>query len=114
MGSSNYNGFKADDKLTRKEDFHAWKTTLDLMLEDQDVMDYVQGKIQEPPSSTPAATKTKYKKGEIKAKLMIRDSIHKSLVAYISELGTSKEMYDKLVNMSRPTMRIKSYSSRIN
>ena len=33
------------------------------------------------------------------SKLMIRDSIHKSLVAYISELGTSKEMYDKLVNM---------------
>ena len=99
MGTSNYNGFKADDKLTGKEDFHAWKMTLDLMLEDQDVMDYVQGKIQEPPSTAPAATKSKYKKGEIKAKLMIRDSIHKSLVAYISELGTSKEMYDKLVNM---------------
>ena len=30
---------------------------------------------------------------------MIRDSIHKSLVAYISEVGTSKEMYDKLVHM---------------
>ena len=36
---------------------------------------------------------------EIKEKLIIRDSIHKSLVAYISELRTSKEMYDKLVNM---------------
>ena len=30
---------------------------------------------------------------------MIRDSIHKSLLAYIFEFGTSKEMYDKLVNM---------------
>ena len=58
-----------------------------------------KGKIQEPPSTAPAATKSKYKKGEIKAKLMIRDTIHNSLVAYISELGTSKEMYDKLVNM---------------
>ena len=47
MGTSNYNGFKADDKLTGKVDFHAWKMTLDLDLEDQDVMDYVQGKIQE-------------------------------------------------------------------
>ena len=99
MGTSNYNGFKVDDKLTRKEAFHAWKMTLDLMLEDQDVMDYVQGKIQEPPCTAPAATKSKYKKGEIKAKLMIQDSIHKSLVAYISELHTSEEMYDKLVNM---------------
>ena len=43
MGTSNYNGFKIDDKLTGKEDFHARKMTLDLMLEDQDVMDYVQG-----------------------------------------------------------------------
>ena len=60
-------------------------------------MDYVQGKIQELPSATTIAAKTKYKKEEIKAKLMIRESIHKSLVAYISELGTSKEMYDKLV-----------------
>ena len=84
------------------------------MLEDQDVMDYVQGKIQELPSTAPAATKSKYKKGEIKAKLMIMDSIHKSLVAHISKLGTSKEMYDKLVNMFKAKMQIKSFSSRTN
>ena len=30
---------------------------------------------------------------------MIRESIHKILVAYISDLGTSKEMYDKLIFM---------------
>ena len=75
--------------------------SLDLTLEDQDVMDYVQGKINEPPSNAPVATKTNYKKGEVKAKKIIRDSIHKHLVAYISELGTSKEMYDKLVSMFR-------------
>ena len=43
----------------------------------------------------------KYRKGEIKVKMIIMDSIHKHLVAYISELGTSKEMYDKLVSMIR-------------
>ena len=58
--------------------------SLDLTLEEQDVMDYVQGKILEPPSNAPAATKTKYKKGEVIAKKIIRDSIHKNLVAYIS------------------------------
>ena len=41
MGTSNYNGFKTNDKFTGKADFHAWKMLLDLMLEDQDVMDYV-------------------------------------------------------------------------
>ena len=70
-------------------------------LEDDDVMDYVQGKINEPPSNAPTTTKTKYKKGEIKAKKIIRESIHKPLAVYISELGTSKEMYDKLVSMFR-------------
>ena len=67
--------------MTRKDDLHAWKMILDLKLEDQDVMDYVQGKIQEPPSTATVAAKTKYMKGEINAKLMIRDSIHKSLVS---------------------------------
>ena len=58
MGSTSYS-FKEEDKLTGKDDFHAWKMILDLKLEDQDVMDYVQGKIQEPPSTATVATKTK-------------------------------------------------------
>ena len=101
MASSTYTGFKFDDKLTDKSDYHAWKMSLDLALEDPDVMDYVQGNIQEPPSNAVAVTKTKYRKGEIKAKMIIRDSIHKHLLAYISELNTSKEIYDKLVSMFR-------------
>ena len=41
MASSTYKGFKVDDKLTDKFDYHAWNMSLDLVLEDQDVMDYV-------------------------------------------------------------------------
>ena len=99
MTSSTYKGFKANDKFTDKFDYHAWQMSLDLALQDQDVMDNVQGNVQEPPSNAVAATKTKYRKGEIKSKMIIRDSIHKHLVAYIFELKTSKEMYDKLVSM---------------
>ena len=44
-------------------------------------------------------TKNKYTKGEVKAKKIIRDSIDKHLVAYIPDLNTSKEIYDKLVSM---------------
>ena len=43
--SSTIYGFKEDDKLTRRDDFHAWKMILDLKLEDHDLMDYVLGKI---------------------------------------------------------------------
>lgn len=38
-------------------------------------------------------------KGEVKAKKIIIGSIQKHLVAYIYDLGTSKEMYNKLVGM---------------
>lgn len=50
-------------------------------------------------SNALAVAKTKYKKGEVKAKRIITDSIQKHLVAYIFDLGISKEMYDKLVGM---------------
>ena len=59
------------------------------------------GKINEPPSNALTATKTKYRKWEVKVNMIIKDSIHKHLVVYIFELGTSKEMYDKLVSMFR-------------
>lgn len=72
---------------------------LDLTLEEHDAMDYVQGNNVEPSSNASASAKKKYKKGEVKAKKINRDSINKHLVAYISDLGTSKEMYDKLVSM---------------
>ena len=65
MGSTNY-GFKEDDKLIGKDDFHAWKMILDLKLEDQDVMEYVQGKIQEPPSTTTASAKKITRRGRSK------------------------------------------------
>ena len=66
MASSSY--FKSNDKLNDKFDYHTWKMSLEFTLEEQDVMDYVQGKIIEPPSSVPAFAKTKYKKGEVKEK----------------------------------------------
>ena len=97
MGSSSY--FLIEDKLHDKSDYHGWKMSLDLTLEEKEVMDYLQGKIPEPPSNASAATKTKYNRAEVKAKKIIRDSIDKHLVTYISELKTSKEIYDKLVNM---------------
>ena len=97
MGSSSY--FLAEGKLHDKCDYHGWKMSLDLTSEEKEVMDYVQGKIPEPPSNALAAAKAKYNRVEIKAKKIIKDSIYKHLVAYISELKTSKETYDRLVGM---------------
>jgi len=45
------------------------------------------------------AAKSKWSKGEVKAKKIIRDSIDKRLLAYVPELITSKEIYDRLVSL---------------
>eukprot|EP00253_Pinus_taeda_P001640 PITA_01640 len=97
MGSSSH--FSAEGKLCEKSDYHGWKMSLDLTLEEQEVLDYEKCKIPETPSKAPTATKNQYTKGEIKAKKIIRDSIDKCLVAYIFDLNTSKEIYARLVSM---------------
>lgn len=100
-------------KLNDKSDYHAWKMSLDLTLEEQNAMDYLQGNITEPPSNALAAAKKKNKKGEVQAKKIIRDSINKQLVAYISDFNTSKEMYDiGWLACSKLAMQTKSSFSR--
>jgi len=47
--------FKSKDKLKDKSDYHAWKMYLDLTLEENDAMDYVKGRVVEPPSNAPTA-----------------------------------------------------------
>lgn len=94
MATTSY--LKFEDKLEEKYDYHAWNMTLDLTLEEHDAMDYVEGRVVEPPSNAPTAAKRKYKKGEVKAKRIIIDSIQKHLVAYNYYFGTSKDKYDKM------------------
>lgn len=112
MGSSSY--FLVEDKLHDKSDYHGWKISLDLTLEEKEVMDYVQVKIPEPPSNAPDAAKTKYNRAEVKAKKIIRDSIDKHLVAYISELKTFEEIYDRLVSVFKVSNANQFYFSRIS
>jgi len=97
MGSLTH--FPAEDKLREKFDYHGWKMSLDLTLEEQEVLDHVRGGVVDPPSNASAAARNKWTKGEVKAKKIIRDIIDKPLVAYVSELNTAKEIYDRLVSL---------------
>ena len=91
--------FPAEDKLREKADYHRWKMSIDLTLGDQGALDDVRGNIVEPLSNAPSVARNKWKNGEIKAKKIIWDSIDKHLVAYIFELDTSKEIYNRLVSL---------------
>ena len=53
MGSSTL--FPTEDKLREKVDYHGWKMSIDLTLENQGVLDHVRGNIVEPPSNASAA-----------------------------------------------------------
>ena len=66
MGSSSH--FPTEDKLREKSDYHGWKMSLDLTLEEQEVLDYVKGKISEPPSNASATAWNKWKTEEVKIK----------------------------------------------
>lgn len=70
-----------------------------MKLDENDVLEYVEGKVPRLPENASAATKAKYKKCEIKAKKIIIDSLRDHLIVYISKLKKSKEMYDKLVGI---------------
>ena len=64
MGSSTL--FPAEDKLHEKDDYHAWKMSIDLTLEDPGVLDHVRGNIVEPPSNASTAAWNKWKTEEFK------------------------------------------------
>lgn len=91
--------FKDNEKLADSSGFATWKTMTNVALDEYDVLEYVEGKISPPPENAPQAAKSKYKKGEIKAKKFIIDSLRDHLLVYISFLNASKEMYNKIVGM---------------
>ena len=62
-------------------------------------MDHVRGIIFESPSNASTTSRNKWTKGEVKERKIIRDSIDKHLVAYVSEMNTSKEIYDRMVSL---------------
>ena len=64
---------KYEDKLKDKSDYHACKMSLELTLEENETMDYVKGRVVEPPSNASAGAQRKYKKGKVKAKKIIVD-----------------------------------------
>ena len=111
MGSSTL--FPVEEKLREESDYHGWKMSLDLTLEDQGVLDHVRGNIVEPPSNAPVAVRKKWKTSEVKTKKIIWDSIDKHLVAYISELDTSKEIYNRLGNGTHDSWRITIQKVRV-
>jgi hypothetical protein len=87
---------KLDEKLEGVENFHAWKYKIDLILEENDLVQFVKNNVSDPEGN---AAKEKYKKDMIRAKRKILDSIKDHLIPQVSSKDTPKEIFDSLSRM---------------
>lgn len=83
--------FKNTEKFGDSSNFDAWKIRLEVILDDNDVLEYVEEKIPEPLKNAYVASKSKYKKGEIKSKKTLIDSLKENLLTYVGKLKKYKD-----------------------
>jgi len=67
-----------------------------LILEENDLLDYVTNVLPEPEEEE---AKARFKKNQVRAKRILTESIKDNLIPYISDLKSPKEMFDALARL---------------
>jgi hypothetical protein len=100
------NSMKSENRLDGASNLRGWKTSIDLILAKNKVLDIVKGKIVKPEfeegkekEPQNVAAMEMFKDVDINAMSIIVDSINDHLIPYISHLDSSKKMYDALTNL---------------
>jgi hypothetical protein len=78
---------KLDEKFEGVENFHSWKYIIDLILEENDLVQFINNNVPKPEGNE---VKEKYKKAMIRAKRIIADSIKDHLIPQVSSKDTQK------------------------
>lgn len=102
---------KESNKLGGSTNFLAWKKMIDLALTKNEVMEYVLVEVVEP-SKEKSQELEKYTKGEVRVQRIIVESIKNHLVPFVSDLKTSKAMYDRLLKLYSISTKGKFFSLR--
>ena len=89
---------KESNKLIKASNYLAWKKRMNMSLIEKEVMEHVKGTITKPGSKDSQAI-SKYMQGEVIAQRILIESIKDHLIPYVSKLDTSKEIYEKLVEL---------------
>jgi hypothetical protein len=84
---------KFDEKLESDDNFRAWKYRVMLILEENDLEEFIKEEVPEPEEDV---AKAKYKKSLVKEKRIIVNSIKDHLIPHVSSLTTPKQMFDAL------------------
>jgi hypothetical protein len=90
------NTLNIEDKLEGATNFQDWKARILLLLEENDLKEYVEGLV---PSPTDPQELIAHKKNEVKSKQILLDSMKDHLNPHIYEKKTTKDMYDYLVGL---------------
>jgi len=88
--------FKENQKLVGVSNFLVWKRRIDIVLEVNEVIDHVHGKVSKPSEEEALS---KYMERDLKAENILKESMKDPLISYVAELETSKEIYDKMIEI---------------
>jgi len=89
---------KESKKLVGTSYVLAWKKRIDMNLIEIEVIEHVEGSITEPLKEDARAL-AKFMKGEVRDQIILIEFIKDLPIPYVSKLETSKEIYDKLVDL---------------
>jgi hypothetical protein len=81
--------FRVEDRLEDATNFKAWNIKLILILEENDLQDYINQAILKPVEDE---EKVKHKKKEVMTRRIMVDSFREHLIPHIAELKTAKKM----------------------
>jgi hypothetical protein len=84
---------RVEDRMEGSRNFISWKHRLQMILDENDLLEHVTVGV---PESDEAEQKTKHKKNEKKEKRIVSDSVKDHLIPHISELQTTRKMYEAL------------------
>ena len=85
-----------EDKLIGDDKFRAWKYKISLVLEENDLDQYINGEVLEPEGDE---AKDTHNNNQDKAKRIIANSINDHLIPHVSSFKTPKEVFDALTKM---------------
>lgn len=89
---------KKSNKFVGMNNFLARKKRTDLLLKENELLEYVKGNITVPAKEQTQAL-AKYNKDDARAQTILIESVKDSIIPYVPKFETSKEIFDKLVEL---------------
>ena len=85
-----------ENKIGGDDNFRAWEYIISLILEENDLDQYITAEVLEPKGDE---AKADHKRRMAKDKIIIAYSIKDHLISHVSSFMTTKEVYDALTKM---------------